>query len=193
MEFKTNEKYLGLNIDADMKFNIHISAICCKLSKTVGILYRLRDSVPKDVLINLYYNLAYPYLLYGNAVWGNANPVHLSPLVKIQKKLIRIITMSDYLAHTGPLFKKCKILKVSDLCSFVLAQYMYKLKRGHGRAFEAEHSYNTRHHSGAVYIYLHSTDCLLHNMQSPIPPLRPGMLCPGIFRALKHCLSLRKN
>ena len=60
-------------------------------------MYRLRDSVLQDVLINLYYNLAYPYLLYGNAVWGNENPVHLSTLIKIQKKLIRIITMSDYL------------------------------------------------------------------------------------------------
>ena len=58
--------------------------------------------------------------------------------------------MSDYLAHTGPLFKKCKVVKVSDLCSSVLAQYVYKLKRGHSGAFEAEHSYNTCHHSEAV-------------------------------------------
>ena len=82
VEFKTNEKYLGLYINADVKFNIHISAICCKLPKTVGIFYKLRDSVPQNVLINLYYNLVYPYLLYGNAAWGTVNSVHLSPLIK---------------------------------------------------------------------------------------------------------------
>ena len=74
---------------------------------------------------------------------------HLSPLKLVQKKLIRIITSSEYLAHTSLLFKETNILKLDDLHNFILAQYMYKLKQSDPDVFDRQHSYYTRHRNVA--------------------------------------------
>ena len=47
---------------------------------------------------------------------------------KIQKRLLRIITSSDYLAHTAPLFKNCKILDIYQINKYMVAVFMYKYK-----------------------------------------------------------------
>ncbi len=36
-------------------------------------------------------------------------------VTKLQKKVLRILTVSKYNAHTEPLFKKLKLLKVNDI------------------------------------------------------------------------------
>ena len=43
--------------------------------------------------------------------------------------IVRIITMSNYLAHTDELFAKINILKVDDLYKYLLGIYAYKLAR----------------------------------------------------------------
>ena len=49
-------------------------------------------------IIPLYFH---NYLIYGAEVWGNTNAVHLDPIIKIQKKIVRTITFSHYLAHVA--------------------------------------------------------------------------------------------
>ena len=149
VKFKVEEDFLGLVVDDRCKFTKHVDYICKKVSKTIGIIYRLKDFVPRQTLINLYYSLAYPYLLYANLIWGGTGEVHLAPLVTLQKKLIRLITHADFLAHTEPLFKETNILKFSDLHKFVLAQYMYKQKALNSEMFETIHNYDTRNHTKA--------------------------------------------
>ena len=148
---KISEEFLGLVLDDKLKFAKHIDIVCNKLSKTVGLLYKLKDHVPCKTLINLYYSLAYPYLLYANLVWGGGGTCqeYLTPLVILQKKMIRIINNADYLAHTGPLFKKNSILTLNDLHRFILAQYMFKRKMSNDTMFESIHEYNTRGRNNA--------------------------------------------
>ena len=39
-------KYLGLYIDQDLKWTIHIDQLCGKLQKLIGIFYKLRNKLP---------------------------------------------------------------------------------------------------------------------------------------------------
>ena len=144
IKFKKNEDFLGLTIDNEARFSEHIGFVCSKLSKAVGLIYKLREYVPKEVLGSLYYSLAYPYILYGNLVWGGTYDAHLHPLIILQKKLLRLITYSDFLAHTEPLFKRTSILKVTDVHTLVLAQYMYKQRQVGAVRVEGLHAYDTR-------------------------------------------------
>ena len=50
-------KYLGMLIDRNLNFGPQINAVAIKLKKANGILARLRHSVPKSVLISVYYAL----------------------------------------------------------------------------------------------------------------------------------------
>ena len=84
-------KYLGIIIDK-LKWTSHISYIKNKISKTIGLFYKMRHYLERKAFINLYYSLVLPYLIYCNEVWGNASAVHLEPIIKIQKRAIRTIT-----------------------------------------------------------------------------------------------------
>ena len=50
------------------------------------------------------------------------------PLQKLQKRAVRVITLSKYQAHTDPLFTKLRILKISDIYKVQTSVYMYKCK-----------------------------------------------------------------
>ena len=54
-------KYLGVYIDQHLKWNTQISYVKNKVSKNIGILYRLRRYLKLSMLSNLYYTLIYPY------------------------------------------------------------------------------------------------------------------------------------
>ena len=51
-------------------------------------------------------------------------PSVLNPLIKIQKKAIRLITLSHYNSHTEPLFKKLDILPLNFLIELTKLQTM---------------------------------------------------------------------
>ena len=142
-------EFLGLTIDSNVKFINHIENIRNKISRCVGIFYKMKDHVPCKVLVNLYYSLVYPYLLYGNLIWGGTNAHHLLPLQLLQKKLIRIITGSGFLAHTDPLFWQTKILKLNDLHKYLLCLHMFNLKQNNNQIFESIHTYYTRQQNDA--------------------------------------------
>ena len=92
--------FLGIILDKNLNWKSHISHICKKISKTTGILCRLKRLVPQDVLLTLYNSLILPYLNYGILVWGHKS----TKLVTLQKKIVRIITNSNFNAHFQPLF-----------------------------------------------------------------------------------------
>ena len=121
-------KSLGIIFDTNLSFLPHIQYILDKISKNIGIFYKLRSILPFCVLRNLYYTLVYPYLLYSILVWGGTYPTHLSRLLLMQKKVVRIITKSHFLAHSNPLFYRTSILKIHDLYKFHVALYGFRNK-----------------------------------------------------------------
>ena len=145
IKFKDSEKFLGVIIDDRLSFANHITYLCSKISKFVGIFYRIASVVPEDILINLYHTFVYPYLIYGSLVWGGVYEVHLNRIFLLQKKLVRIITESDYLAHSDPLFYRTGILKISDVYIYLTAIHMFKKNiKGELNTVSNLHNYPTR-------------------------------------------------
>ena len=62
-----------------------IRAAGAPLSKTVGILSKVRHFVNKHILVMLYYSLIYQFLTYDVHVWGLTSPSFLTQLFIIQK------------------------------------------------------------------------------------------------------------
>ena len=79
------------------------------------MLYKSREYCPTSVLKSLYYSIFHSHVSYGIPVWGYANDDYIKKITKIQKKAIRAITFSKYKEKSAPLFKKLKILKITDL------------------------------------------------------------------------------
>ena len=72
LECKDYVKFLGVRIDKNLTWKYHIDYIASKISRVVGIISRLRHSVPLNTLIQIYRSLTFPYTYYGIAAWGQA-------------------------------------------------------------------------------------------------------------------------
>ena len=135
--------FLGVTIDSKMKFSIHIDNVCNKLSKAIGIIYKLsNEGAPKSVLTMLYYSLAYPYINYNVSSYAGTFDSHLNRIFLLQKRLVRIVNKSEYLEHTDKLFFDSKILKIHDVYKLNVGLYMYE-NSGSG-LYNRNHAYNTR-------------------------------------------------
>ena len=77
-------------------------------------------------MLKLYNAFVFPYLTYCVEVWGTAPKKYLDPLIKIQKKIVRIITFSPYLCHTDPIFKDLNLLPISKLVTQRIGLLMFK-------------------------------------------------------------------
>ena len=86
LERKNFIKYLGLLIDENLSWKTHIHSVANKISKTIGLIARLRHIVPTCTLLNIYQSLITPYLTYGLISWGNACKTSLNFI-----RLLRVI------------------------------------------------------------------------------------------------------
>ena len=59
-------------------------------------------------------------------MWGNASQTHLLSLIKLQKRIVRIISYSSYKAHTDPIFTKLHILKFHQIYKYSIIMFMLK-------------------------------------------------------------------
>ena len=104
VEFADVGRYLGVMLHCNISYKDHINNVCSKMSKSIGILYRLAPDVPEKVVISLYYSFIYPYLNYCIVVWGGAADSHINRFLLLQKRAVRFITSSRYLDHSNPFF-----------------------------------------------------------------------------------------
>ena len=122
---KTNcVKFLGVFIDENLKWNEHIKVIKQKISRSFFAINRAKHVLNKKHLVTLYYSLVYPYLTYGITLWGAAYDTHLTKLVIMQKKIIRVIAGATYNAHTEPIFKHLRVLKLTDIYKMQVSKYV---------------------------------------------------------------------
>ena len=77
---KDHIKYLGVMIDESLSWKYHISYICSRVSRNIGIISKLRHYLSIHQLKQIYYNLIYPYLSYAVIAWGSAYKTHLQKL-----------------------------------------------------------------------------------------------------------------
>ena len=129
-------------VDNHLKFKNHTSSVCNKVSRVVGLLFRLNNILPAETLTTLYSTLMVPHLLYGIEIWHGALQENHDRIFKLQKKAIRAVNSLGYNYHTNDYFKNMEILKLKDICTQRLLVYMFKNQNF--TTHSDIHSYNTR-------------------------------------------------
>lgn len=122
IEYVDSFKFLGITVDKHLSWNQHIKTVCTKIKRAAGVIGRLKHILPIPVKLKLYHSLIGSHLNYGILVWGR-NISHNNKLFVSQKQAIRAIVNSRYNAHSCPIFKRLRLLKVSDL--YLLAQIKF--------------------------------------------------------------------
>ena len=119
-------KFLGVILDRELTWKNHINSVVKHIIKSTALIAKLRHYTNKNTLKLIYYALVYPYLTYGNLVWGNTYPTRLQKILNIQKKIIRLISFKSYLEHTEPLFQNLKILNIFKINDYLSCLFMYR-------------------------------------------------------------------
>ena len=70
IELVAEFNFLGLTVDENLNWNAHIQKISNKISRTLGVMCRLKNFLPLHVLRILYNSLILPHLQYGILIWG---------------------------------------------------------------------------------------------------------------------------
>ena len=116
--------FLGLTIDQHMTY-VHIEKISNKISRSLGIMNRLKWYLPQNILHIVYNSLILPHSNYSILVWGFES----SWISKLQKRAVRMIPCSKYNAHTEPSFKSLNLLK--DIFKLKLSNSITNIHKKH--------------------------------------------------------------
>jgi hypothetical protein len=122
-------KFLGLIIDEHLSWDKHIEQIESKISKNIGIISKLKHTLPGYILLMLYNTLVLPYLNYCPMIWAHENnSTKINSIYKLQKRAVRTICKRGYREHAAPYFKELNLLTIFDISRFQLLQFVFKSK-----------------------------------------------------------------
>ena len=63
-----SQKHLGLHLDSKLSFDIHIKKFYLKRNRTIGLLQKFQQALPRSSLITIYKAFIRPHLDYGDVV-----------------------------------------------------------------------------------------------------------------------------
>lgn len=123
----THTKFLGIYIDENLNWRTHIDNVCMKLSRMCGILYKIRDQLPTEALLSIYYTLCYPYFIYCVSLWACTWPSFITKLKVIQNKILRCIFYMGKFDSTSAVYSEQKLLIFSDIhkCFVLLSIFKF--------------------------------------------------------------------
>ena len=105
-------KYLGVLLDSKLNWHNHIEHLCTQVSKSVGVLYRLRK-LPRNAKKLLYHSLVSSRLRYGISSWGSAGSTALRKLNLLNNKAVKNI--KPFTNDLSVTFKNMKFLTIHSL------------------------------------------------------------------------------
>jgi len=121
-------KYLGVILDDKLNWKPQIEKLVTQLSKSCGMLFKLKHYTNISVLKSVYFALFHAYLTYSILNWGRANKTTLLPLIRLQNKAVRTLEYNK--TKTTVLYSKNKILEMLDLVQLSVAKFMYSFYNG---------------------------------------------------------------
>ena len=68
----TTEKHLGIFLDFKLNFQEHFEDMLNKINKTIGLLRKLQNTLPRSSLLAIYKSFIRPHLDYGDIIYDQA-------------------------------------------------------------------------------------------------------------------------
>ena len=123
-------KYLGVYIDEFLNGKVHCMELVKKLNRANGMLAKARHFVPHSDLKNIYHAIFSSHLMYGAQVWTPKLISVIDKISRLQKSAMRIMTFSEFKAHSEPLFKQLELLKFRDNIALSDCIFVYDYLHG---------------------------------------------------------------
>ena len=128
---------LGVEIDKDLKFNLHIDEICGQTSKQINALKRIRHYLTKESKMTIYNSYINSNFNYCSVVWMFLNKSNSDKLERTNKRALRFSTNKDSSSYET-ICEEEKQLNVYRKCVKSTAIMMYKVRKGTAPSYVTE-------------------------------------------------------
>ena len=72
VKLSSTQKHLGMILDTKLDFSLHLKNVQNKVNKTIGLLRKLQDTLPRTSLITIFKSFIRPHLDYGDIIYDRA-------------------------------------------------------------------------------------------------------------------------
>ena len=145
-------KYLGVILDQSLKWDAQIDQTCKKVSKYIGMMYRIRPLLATTHMNTIYKAIILPRLTYCDTVWGNCSSTLCTRIERLQNRAGRAILKvpvrtSSQLIRERLDWKSLSDLRYEHLCVLVykcVAGFVPQYLQATFSSVKNYHSYKTR-------------------------------------------------
>ena len=136
IERKTEARFLGVIVDEKLNWSQHISAIKTKMTRYIGLMYKLKRYLPLSARLQIYHSFVQSHLNFCSLVWGFAAKSNIESLFRKQKMGLRAVIpgFTNYWykdgelpAHTKLSFQAYDILTVHSIIVKNALIFMHKI------------------------------------------------------------------
>ena len=120
-------KYLGLELGHHLNWKAHIDSIMRKINPVIRVLFRLRNTMPKTICMNIYYALVHSHLHSLSNIWGAAANISLKNLVILQKRALKILLGLPGLTPSIDVYKISHVFSVGQIIYYNRCLYVFKI------------------------------------------------------------------
>ena len=126
--FVNHHKHLGLTLSSDGKWHEHINCIINSSSKILGMMRKIKFTVNRKALNQIYISFLRPILEYGSSVWDSCTNYEKDSLEKIQHEAVRIVTGLTRSVSLRNLYKEINWLSLDERRRYQKLIMAYKIK-----------------------------------------------------------------
>ena len=123
-------KNLGIYIDNELQFDIHINELCKKATGTLLYINRMSDRFDKETRTQIVQTLVLSMINYCLKIWGTTNRTQLQKVQKLQNFAARVAVggVRKY-DHITPTIRELQWLKIEQKCDYDICIMVFKILR----------------------------------------------------------------
>jgi hypothetical protein len=122
-------KYLGVEIDENLKWNKQIEQLLVKTRFLMFNFYNLRNIVNKTLIITIYKAMAQAILQYGIIGWGGCSKNNISKILVAQKRMLKVALRRKTSYSSDLVFQEANVLDVRQIYLKTLLTYILKNRK----------------------------------------------------------------
>ena len=122
------EKVLGLHIDNNLTWSVHIYSIAKKISSNLWLLSKLKEYLSTEHRVQFYKTYIQPHIDYCSSVWGGTSQHNLNRIYRLQKRAVKIILNYEY-DDIAVSMDTLKVLNVYERIFLRKAKFMFKISK----------------------------------------------------------------
>lgn len=185
-------KYLGFSLDFNLSWKSHCDLVAVKISRGLGVIRRLKNQLPSNVLLLLYHSIVSPYLSYGCMLWTSSFISSFRKVQILQNKIVRILgNYIQFENSTLNCFTSLKILNIYQLRDYQLAIFIYQcLNKCSPEVFWEIFKANSSYH---CYETRNANDLASELRNTQRAAFLPRFAGPGVWNSLPDAIRQVDN